>query len=158
MLRSASLPRPVTRPTASFVLSNYAQRAPTLRRRIIMTEQQVVFDQQKQLDLVREGLQQGEEVIAVYDAIGAGTGFIGLTDRRAIVQDNSFVGKRVALTSIPFSQITSVSFVTNKSMFGRLASNSAIAIHTASKTYEVEFRGENKGKHVHDIILWKILQ
>jgi Bacterial PH domain len=123
-----------------------------------MTEQQVVFDQQKQLDLVREGLQPDEQVIAVYDAIGTGTGFIGLTDRRAIVQDNSFVGKRVALTSIPFSQITSVSFVTNKSMFGRLASNSAIAIHTASKTYEVEFRGENKGKHVHDIVLWKILQ
>jgi hypothetical protein len=123
-----------------------------------MTEQQVVFDQQRQLDLIREGLQQGEQVIAVYDAIGAGTGFIGLTTKRAIIQDNSFVGKRVALTSIPFGQITSVSFVTNKSMFGRLASHSAIAIHTASKTYEVEFRGENKGKHVHDLVLWKILQ
>ena len=121
-------------------------------------QQQVVFDQQKQLDLIREGLQQGEQVIAVYDAIGGGTGFIGLTDRRAVIQDNSFMGKKVALTSIPFSQITSVSFVSNKSMFGRLASHSAIAIHTASKTYEVEFRGENKGKHVHDIILWKILQ
>jgi hypothetical protein len=123
-----------------------------------MTEQQVVFDQQRQLDLIREGLQQGEQVIAVYDAIGAGTGFIGLTTKRAIIQDNSFVGKRVALTSIPFGQITSVSFVTNKSMFGRLASHSAIAIHTASKTYEVEFRGENKGKHVHDLVLWRILQ
>ena len=53
------------------------------RRRTVVTEQQqqqVVFDQQKQLDLIREGLQQGEQVIAVYDAIGGGTGFIGLTD------------------------------------------------------------------------------
>jgi hypothetical protein len=47
-----------------------------------MTDQQVVFDQQRQLDLIREGLQQGEEVIAVYDAIGAGTGFIGLTTKQ----------------------------------------------------------------------------
>jgi hypothetical protein len=64
-----------------------------------VTEQQVVFDQQRQLDLIREGLQQGEQVIAVYDAVGAGTGFIGLTDRRAIIQDNSWFGKQVALAS-----------------------------------------------------------
>jgi len=70
-----------------------------------MTEQQVVFDQQRQLDLIREGLQQGEQVIAVYDAIGAGTGFIGLTDRRAIIQDNSYFGKQVVLISIRIASL-----------------------------------------------------
>lgn len=47
----------------------------------------------------------GERVVGVYDCIGAGTGFVGLTDRRLILQDNSFVGKRVALTSVPYSRV-----------------------------------------------------
>jgi hypothetical protein len=29
-------------------------------------------------------------VIAVYDCTGAGTGFVGLTDRRLVPQDNAF--------------------------------------------------------------------
>lgn len=123
-----------------------------------MTEQQVVFDQQRQLDLIRESLQQGEQVIAVYDAIGAGTGFIGLTDRRAIIQDNSYFGKQVALISIPYRFITSVGFVSDKSFLGKWASTSKIAIATSAKTHEVEFRGDGKARHVHDLILWKILQ
>jgi Bacterial PH domain len=123
-----------------------------------MTEQQVVFDQQKQLDLVREGLQQGEQVIAVYDATGAGTGFIGLTDRRAIIQDNSWFGKQVALVSIPYRQVTSVAFLSDKSILGKFFSLSKIAISTPTKTHEVEFRGVEKARHVHDLILWKILQ
>jgi hypothetical protein len=42
-------------------------------------------------------------------------------------------------------------------MFGSFFSSSQIAINTASKAYEVEFRGDGKAKHVHDLILWKIL-
>jgi hypothetical protein len=93
-----------------------------------MTEQQVVFDQQRQLDLIREGLQQGEQVIAVYDAIGAGTGFIGMTDKRIVIQDNSYFGKQIALTSVPYRLITSVSFVSDKSILGKFFSSSKIAI------------------------------
>lgn len=52
-----------------------------------------MFDKQEQLDKILSGLLQGEKVIAVYDAIGAGTGFIEVTDRRLIIQDNSFVAK-----------------------------------------------------------------
>ena len=50
------------------------------------------FDKQDQFDKIQSGLMPGEQIIAVYDAIGAGTGFIGVTDRRVILQDNSFVG------------------------------------------------------------------
>jgi hypothetical protein len=119
--------------------------------------QQVPFDQQGQLDKIIEGLMPGEQVLAVYDAIGAGTGFIGVTDKRVIIQDNSYVGKKIELVSIPFSRISSVGVLSNKSMFGSFFSSSQIAISTASKAYEVEFRGDGKAKHVHDLILWKIL-
>ena len=113
-----------------------------------------VFDRQEQFDKIKSGLMQGEQVIAVYDAIGAGTGFIGVTDKRVILQDNSFVGKKIALTSIPYSRVNAVSFVSDKSMFGKFASTSEIAVSAGGNQYEVTFRGEEKAKFVHDVILF----
>jgi hypothetical protein len=113
----------------------------------------VVYDNKGQLQQVESGLLEGEKVIAVYDAIGAGTGFIGLTTRRIIVQDKSFVGKRVAITSIPYSKVSSVSVVSNKSWAGQFFSTGTIAITVGTHTYEVEFRGSDKAHHVHNVIL-----
>jgi hypothetical protein len=121
-----------------------------------MSQASIPFDRQDQLQQIQSGLMNGERILAVYDAIGAGTGFLGLTDRRVIVQDKSFVGKKVAITSIPYSKITSVSVVSNKSWAGSFFSTGAIAIHVGSQTYEVDFRGSQKSHHVHDIILHHI--
>ena len=65
----------------------------------------VIFDNKGQLQQIESGLLDGEQIIAVYDAIGAGTGFIGLTNRRVIIQDKSFVGKKVAITAPPADQV-----------------------------------------------------
>ena len=113
----------------------------------------VPFDKKDQLQQIQSGLLDGERVIAVYDAVGVGTGFIGLTDRRVIIQDKSFVGKKVAITSIPYSKITSVSVVSNKSWAGSFFSTGSIAIHVGPHAYEVDFRGGHKGQHVHNVIL-----
>jgi len=121
-----------------------------------MTE--IVYDRKEQLDQILTGLLNDEAVVAVYDAVGAGTGFIGLTNCRVIVQDKSFAGKRVALTSIPYSKITSVSVVSNKSWAGSFFSTSAIAIGVSGQLYEVEFRGSDKAHHAHNLILWHITQ
>jgi hypothetical protein len=120
-----------------------------------MTE--ALFDKQEQYDKIASGLLPGEEILAVYDAIGAGTGFIGVTNVRVILQDNSFIGKKVALTSIPFSRVNSVSFVADKSMFGKFASTSQIAISAGGQTHEVQFRGEEKAKVIHDAVLARML-
>lgn len=114
------------------------------------------YDRKEQFQQIQSGLLDGEQIIAVYDAVGAGTGFIGLTDRRVIIQDRSFVGKRYAITSIPYSKITSVSVVSNKSWGGSFFSTGAIAIHVGTHTYEVEFRGAQKSHHVHNVILHHI--
>jgi hypothetical protein len=113
----------------------------------------IPFDRQDQFQQIQSGLLEGERIIAVYDAIGVGTGFIGLTDRRVIVQDKSFVGKKVAITSIPYARITSVSVVSNKSWAGSFFSSGSIAIHVGTQTYEVDFRGTDKTHHVHNVIL-----
>jgi hypothetical protein len=116
-----------------------------------------LFDKQDQLDKIGSGLLQGEQIIAVYDAIGAGTGFIGITNLRVVLQDNSFVGKKVALTSIPYDRVNAVSFVSNKSMLGKFASTGSIAVSAGGQTYEVDFRGDEKAKHAHDVILWHMI-
>jgi hypothetical protein len=113
----------------------------------------VVYDKREQLNQIESGLLDGERIIAVYDAVGVGTGFIGLTDRRVIIQDKSFVGKKVAITSIPYSKITSVSVLSNKSWAGSFFSTGSIAIHVGTHVYEVDFRGSNKSHHVHNVIL-----
>jgi hypothetical protein len=114
----------------------------------------VIFDKQDQLDRITSGLMQGEDVIAVYDGKGTGTGFLGLTTKRVIIQDNSFVGGKTALTSIPYSRINAVSFVSDKSMFGKVASSSDLHFNAGGKDYQVEFRGAGKASHAHNVILW----
>ena len=113
----------------------------------------VVYDSKEQLKQIESGLLEGETIIAVYDAIGAGTGFLGLTNRRVIIQDKSFVGKRYAITSIPYSKVSSVSVVSNKSWAGQFFSTGTIAITVGTHMYEVEFRGSEKTHHVHNVIL-----
>ncbi|MBN9759288.1 hypothetical protein Ae406Ps2_3479 [Pseudonocardia sp. Ae406_Ps2] len=115
-----------------------------------------VFDKRDQLDKVAAGLLEGERIIAVYDAIGAGTGFLGLTDLRVVLQDNSFVGKRTAITSIPYGRISSVSFVADRNLLGRFASSSQIAVTVGTAVHEVAFRGDDKARHAHDVILWHL--
>ncbi|MDQ1292637.1 MAG: hypothetical protein QG608_517 [Actinomycetota bacterium] len=118
---------------------------------------EVVYDKRDQLEKVESVLLPGETVHAVYDAVGAGTGFLGLTDLRILFQDNSFVGRRIALTSVPYGRINSVSFVSDKSIFGKLVATSIISVAVGGENHEVEFRGHEKARHAHDIILGRIV-
>lgn len=115
------------------------------------------FDKQDQWDKIEAALIREEQLLAVFDCTGAGTGFVGVTDKRVVLQDNSFVGKQSAVTSIPYKNIQAVSFVSDKSMFGKFASSSTIAITAGSNVREATFRGEDKAKYIHDTILWHIL-
>lgn len=115
------------------------------------------YDKQEQWDKVTAGLVNGEKLLAVFDCTGAGTGFVGVTDKRVVLQDNSFVGKQQAVTSIPYRQIQAVSFVADKSMLGKFASSSTIALTAGGQVREATFRGEDKAKFIHDTVLWYAL-
>src|SRR6266576_4228738 len=90
------------------------------------TPRQVVFDRQDQLQQIQSGLMAGEELFVVYDGKGAATGFVALTDRRVIVQDKSYIGKKIAVLSIPYTKIATVGVLSDKSMFGNYFSTSEI--------------------------------
>lgn len=117
-----------------------------------------VFDKRDQFQQVQDGLLDGEVVYAVYDAIGAGTGFVGITDRRVILQDKSFVGKRFAITSIPYGRIISVSVVSDRTWTGGFFSTSTVAIATSEGVHEIDFRGNEKAHHAHNLILWHMVR
>jgi hypothetical protein len=121
-----------------------------------MADIEPVFDKREQYEQVASGLLEGERIVAVYDATGAGTGFIGLTDRRVVVQDRSSLGGRTALVSLPYAKVTSVAVVSDRSWAGRFFSSSTLAVTAGSQVYEVEFRGEDKAHHAHNAILWHI--
>ncbi len=120
-----------------------------------MTEQPI-FDKPDQLRQVQQDLLPGEDIIAVYDCIGAGTGFVGLTNLRVVIQDRSFVGKRIAITSLPYRNIRSVSLLSNKSWAGEFFSSSSVALTAGPDTFETDFRGTEKAHHVHAVILERI--
>jgi hypothetical protein len=115
------------------------------------------FDKQEQYDKVAAGVLPGEQILAVYDALGAGTGFIALTTRRGVLQDNSFMGKKTAVTSLPYRRVTAVSFVSDKSMLGRFATQARSPVAAGGRGYEVQLRGEDTARALHDGILSRVL-
>lgn len=113
----------------------------------------IPHDKAEQLAKVQSGLMEGEQLLAVYDCIGTGTGFLAMTDRRVILQDHSFVGKKVGLTSVPYTSVDSVSLVSNKSMMGSFFDSGNVALWVKGRTYLAEFRGTEKAAHVHNVVL-----
>ena len=121
-----------------------------------MSAQEVIFDKQDQLDKVWDWILPGETLYAVYDCRGAGTGFIGITDRRIIFYDKRFIGKKKAMVSVPHSQVAAVSSEDKSNLLtGRgFFSSSTIGIHTTGNAYyEFEFRGADKAHEAYQFIM-----
>jgi len=121
-----------------------------------MSTQEVIFDKQDQLDKIWGWVVPGETLYAVYDCKGAGTGFVGITDRRIIFYDKRFLGKKKAMVTVPHSQIAAISSEdTSNLLTGRgFFSSSNIGIHTTGNAYyEFEFRGADKAHEAYQFIM-----
>lgn len=114
-----------------------------------------IYDKREQLEKIDSGRLPGETIYAVLDMKGGGTGFLGITDRRIIIYDKSFMRKMKAVVSIPYNRIHKVAaedesgLLTGRGFF----SSSRMALATASETFEFEFRGADKAHIAHDLIL-----
>jgi hypothetical protein len=120
---------------------------------------EAIFDRQDQLEKIRDGLLPGEEIEAVLDVKGGGTGFVGITSKRVIFQDNAWVVNSKAVVSIPYSRINTVAaedavgLLTGRGFF----SSSKIIITTSDGGRVFQFRGADKAHVAHDLILRHIL-
>ena len=120
----------------------------------------VIFDKRDQLERIEGSLLAGEEIEADFDLKGGGTGFLGVTSKRVIFQDNNFLRKSMkALVSIPYRAIHTVAAEDDAGLFaGRgFFAGSKIVIGTSSGEYEFEFRGADKGHQAHNMILEHVL-
>lgn len=115
-----------------------------------------VYDQKSQYDQIVPWLVGGEKLYAVYDMRGGGTGFVAVTNKRLMFYDKAFLGKRKALTSIPFNKITAVSSVDEgRGLFG---ATSELVVKTGSEAFEFEFRGGDKAQKAYNLIMSELLQ
>lgn len=119
----------------------------------------VQYDKREQLQKIEAGLLPGEEVIAVYDLKGGGTGFVGITTKRVIVYDKAFARKSKAIVSIPYSRITAIAaedesgLLTGRGFFA----SSKLELKVSGEEYELEFRGADKAHHAHNLILYGMI-
>jgi Bacterial PH domain len=114
-----------------------------------------VYDKKEQYDQIMPWLLAGEALGFVFDCKGAGTGFVAVTDKRLLFYDKAFLGKRKALTSVPFSRISSVSSVDQgRGLFG---ATSELVVKTGSEAFEFEFRGGDKAQRAYQLIMSKLI-
>ena len=124
-----------------------------------MAAAEVLYDKKEQLQKIEAALLPGEEVEAVFDMKGGGTGFIGITSRRVIVYDKAFLRKMKAVVSIPYSRIHTVAAKDESGLFtGRgFFSSSELVLTTSHGEFEFEFRGADKAHLAHNLILTHML-
>jgi hypothetical protein len=114
------------------------------------------FDQQGQVDQILPWLLDDEQLYAVYDCKGSGTGFVGITNERLIFYDRAFLLKRKALVSVPYGKITAVGSVDEgRGLFG---ATSELVVKTGSDAYEFEFRGGDKAQRAYRLIMAEVLR
>ncbi len=125
----------------------------------VTAEQQVVFDNKRQVEQLRPYIRPHEVLRAVFDMKGGGTGFLGITNKRMIVYDKAFFGKRTAMVSVPFSKVTRVA--SEDDAGGMFSSNmfksSKLTVWVGSESYEFEFRGVDKAHRAYELMIDAIL-
>lgn len=111
---------------------------------------QIDFDNANQLQRIQGGLIPGETLYAVYDMKGAGTGFVGITDRRLIIQDEGRIRKGRSLITLPYSRIT---MLASKDEGGMLRRTSELTVYAGSQEFEFEFRSGDKAERAYTYIV-----
>ena len=116
---------------------------------------QPVYDKKDQLEKIQASLLPGEVVEAVFDLKSAGTGFIGITNKRVIIYDKAFLRKMKALVSIPYNRIYAIAAEDEEAWWGHRGfwSTSKLVLTTGKTEYEFEFRGADRAHIAHDLIL-----
>ncbi len=121
----------------------------------------LVVDRKEQLDKIHPLIRPAETLRAVLDMKGGGTGFIAITDKRIIVYDQAFFGKRKAMVTIPFSKITRVASEDDSQ--GAFANqwkwqiSSKLTIWVGSESYDFDFRGADKAHKAYELVIDAIL-
>ena len=112
-----------------------------------------IFDNAGQFNRIKDYLIPGENLYAVFDCKGGGTGFVGITDRRLIFYDQGILSKKKSMVSIPYNQIVGVSSADE----GIIFQTSEVTLITGAGKFTFEFRGGDKAHKAYAYIMNQIL-
>jgi hypothetical protein len=121
----------------------------------------LVFDKKEQLEKIEDICLPDEVIRAVFDLKGAGSGFIGITDKRIIFYDKAFFKSQRAMVSIPYSRITSIGSEDNKGFLikrGFLVSDKLTICAQGVEPKVFEFRGGDKAHLAHRLLMEYLLK
>ncbi len=111
------------------------------------------YDNDSQLRRIEAYLVPGEALMAVFDCKGTETGFVGITDRRLIFYDQTFVTGKKAMVSIPYNHIVGVASADQ----GVIFQTSEITLMTSAGNYTFEFRGADKAHWAYTYIINQLI-
>lgn len=114
---------------------------------------ETIYDNKGQYDRIKAYLIPGEELYAVFDCKGGGTGFAGITDRRVIFYDQGVFLKKKSMISIPYNQVVGIASVDE----GIIFQTSEITLITGAGRFPFEFRGGDKAHKAYAYIMTQIL-
>jgi len=120
----------------------------------------MLVDKKDQVEKIEDFCQEDEVIRAVFDLKGAGSGFVGITDKRIIFYDKSLVTERKAMVSIPYSRISAVGSEDDKGFLirsGRFVTNKLTISGLGFDDRTFEFRGGDKAHRAHQIIMEYLL-
>lgn len=116
---------------------------------------QIEFDNKGQLDRIQVMVSAPEILYAVFDLKGAGSGFVGITDRRIIFMDQGVIRKKKMIVSLPYSKITAVA---SEDSGGFVFGISSLMVLAGSREFDFDFRSNEKAHRAYQLIMWNLLQ
>jgi len=120
----------------------------------------IMVDKKDQLEKIEGACLPNETIRAVFDLKGAGTGFLGITDKRLIYYDKAFLKSKKALVSIPYDRIASVASEDHKGFLirkGFMVSDVLTINPIGLEPKTFEFRGGDKAHRAHELIMEHLL-
>jgi hypothetical protein len=121
----------------------------------------IIVDKKEQLEKIESICLSDEIIRAVFDMKGAGTGFLGITDKRIIYYDKAFLKSKKALVSIPYERIASVASEDHKGFLiksGFFVSDILTISPIGLEPKTFEFRGGDKAHVAHNMIMEHLLK
>ena len=119
---------------------------------------EIDYDKKEQMEKIASLVIPGEQLLAVYDMKGGGTGFIGITDLRLIFLDESFMRKSKALVTVPFTKLSAVAVEDTGRTLNPFGANSKLVVTAGSHDWEFEFRANDKAHRAYHLIMSNLLQ
>jgi hypothetical protein len=120
-----------------------------------MQQPQIEYDNKGQLDRIATMVSSPEILYAVFDLKGAGSGFVGITDRRLIFMDQGVIRKKKMIVSLPYSKITAIA---SEDSGGFIFGTSALLVIAGNREFDFDFRSNEKAHRAYQLIMWNLLQ